>query len=146
MRPLALSLLLLSTGCLFYTSHLEIAPTSAGQAELSSDEVTRANEIVAKILSERDFRIDPNAKRIEQLSRVEKEWGAVVLAAYDAPSEAWPHDGVGVSVLLEKATGRLRVRIIDTDWPFRDDYTESLERSLVDALAAAFPDRDVRLD
>ncbi len=140
MKRLAMSLLLLSTAC--HAVEIELAPTSVAQAELSSDEVVRAKEVVAKVLSERGFRVHPHARRIEQLSR--EEWDAVVLATYNAPVEAAGQ--VGVSVSQEKTTGRLRVRIMDRDWPFSTDFTESLERALVDALTAAFPDRDIRVE
>lgn len=145
-QPSALLLLSLACGCFYHSAQIELAPSSDAPAELSSSEVARATEIVAKIVSDRGLVADPRSPEIERLSREEDEWESHVIAVYSAGSEAATENRVVVSVLVDKETGRYRLLLRDLDSPRSTDFTDSLERALTQALSAAFPSRNVRVE
>jgi hypothetical protein len=138
--------LLLSTACFYHNARIELSSSTDARTPLTSAEVAEATAIVAKVVSERGFVADPDAKRIEDTSRTDQEWPDVVVASFSPTRGQWPDDGVGVSVLVEKATGRYRVQVRNLDSPFATDFTDALETSLTEALDAAFPAGNVRVE
>ena len=137
---------LLASGCFYHSARIELAPSSDEPAALTEAEVARATEIVARTVTARGLVVDPQAVEIKRLSREEAEWDHYILAAYSAgPDAATGNEGVVVSVLQDKKTGRYSVVVRDLAYPFSTDFTTSLEQSLTEALTTAFPSRSIRV-
>jgi hypothetical protein len=148
-RNIRLGILLLLTascGCFTYSAQIELAPSSEAPAELTNLEVARVIEIVSKIVSERGLAPDPRLPEIERSSREDAEWDERVLALYSVGREASTDDRVRVSVLVHKGTDRCSVLLRDLDSIDSTDFTDALERSLTEALSAAFPSRSIRVE
>jgi hypothetical protein len=144
--PSVLLLLTLACGCFYHSAQIELTPSSDAPVELTSSEAARATEIVARVVSERGLVADSRSPEIERLSREEDEWKDYILAVYVAGSEAETDNRVVVSVLVNKETGRYSVLVRDLDSPASTGFTDSLERSLTEALSAAFPSRNARVE
>ena len=148
-RSIRLGILLLLTascGCFTYSAQIELAPSSEAPAELTNLEVARVIEIVSKIVSERGLVPDPHLPETQRSSREDVEWQEYVSASFYASSDASTNNRVWVSVLVNKKSGRCSVLLRDLDSVDSTDFTDALERSLTEALSAAFPSRSIRVE
>lgn len=132
-------------GCFYYGVSVSVAPSAKAPTELSPQEIDEAAAAVARVAEEAGMVPSPSLEEDIRLSEYPQSQKRLV-ALYKTPRDGPTRHKVNVAVQVEKKTGRFSVSIIDLDATGVTDFTDALDRSLVQALEARFPDRELEIE
>jgi hypothetical protein len=140
-------LLPLLTGCTFsHVSTLTVEPPNAERLEMSPAETAEVVAVVGKTCSAFQLRPDPELDFLKKATAETEHLDSQIVGAFvPEPSARWPYARMKVSVQVEKASGRLLVRISEIPAIHETDVSRGLEQALRQALAAHFPSRRIEV-
>jgi len=137
--------LLAASGCFSYSGHVKFTQATGSRPTFNKTDLTRVTSIVAEIAREHRMVPDPRFPEIERNSRNDSEWKERVLSLHMLEGDK-TDQRVGLWMLKDKESGEVSVLVRDLDSLRGTDFTTSLERSLQQELAAAFPSWEIRVD
>jgi hypothetical protein len=127
--------------------YVRLVHLNAGDGRWVSDsDIEEAVAVVAEVVRDFGFEANPRVEFLKRDSATSDLWEYRLVADYTRSYPDPPRSNIIVSVGVHKETGQLAVMITDLPLGLEEEFTASLEQSLVKALGERLPSHTVRVE